>query len=304
VAEEAENTPANRDRSWTPVVPVPQETVAVAMFQWKRLPITKKVVLRYCAIFVAIVIGTAILGYVVSSMGGATYGARSEITYPLAQGSASGGFLREDRTLQTQLVAIKSQAVLQPVADKFKIPIDELTKKITATVVEDSNVIRFQVVDGSRARALQIVGAVVAEYFKNLPPDANTLQEGILSKQITSFNSQIEELNAKIASLETTRVAAGVSTPVSAAELQAQSQVTDLLSQRTTAQTQLNTATAQQAQQPRVLPLTQPYAMGGKVSPKPLQGAIAGFLAGIMIAILVIGLLIRRLLKREPDPVG
>ena len=28
--------------SWTPVVPVPQETVAVAMFQWKRLPITQE----------------------------------------------------------------------------------------------------------------------------------------------------------------------------------------------------------------------------------------------------------------------
>ena len=149
MAEEAENTPAKPDRAWTPVVPVPQETVAVAMFQWKRLPLTKKIVLRYCALFAAIVIGTAILGYVVSSMGAPQYGARSEINYPLDQPSASGGFLREDRTLQTQLVAMKSQAVLQPVADKFKLSIEELSKKVTATVVQDSNVIRVQVVDSS-----------------------------------------------------------------------------------------------------------------------------------------------------------
>ena len=86
--EAESSTPANR--TWTPVVPVPQETVAVAMFQWKRLPITRKVVLRYAALFVAIMIGTAVLGYVVSSLGPAKYGARSEINYPLERADRVG----------------------------------------------------------------------------------------------------------------------------------------------------------------------------------------------------------------------
>jgi len=300
--EAESNTPA--DRTWTPVVPVPQETVAVAMFQWKRLPITRKVALRYSALFVAIMIGCAVLGYVVSSLGPAKYGARSEITYPLNAQIASGGFMREDRTLQTQLVALNSQAVLQPVADKFKIPVDALSKQLIATVVQDSTVIRIEVDDSSPQRAQQIVGAVVAAYFKNLPADANTVSEGILNRQISSIDSQREALSNRIASLEATRLAQGANAPVTAAELQAQSQLNDLLTQRSTAQTQLNAITLQQAQQPHVQQLTQPYLLNGKVSPKPLKGAIAGLLAGMMIAALVVGLLFRRLLKRQPDSVG
>lgn len=300
--EAESSTPANR--TWTPVVPVPQETVAVAMFQWKRLPITRKVVLRYSALFVAIMIGCGVLGYVVSSLGPAKYGARSEITYPINAQIASGGFMRNDRTLQTQLVAMKSQAVLQPVANKFKIPITDLSKQLTATVLQDSEVIQVEVDDTSPARAQAIVAAVVAGYFKNLPPDANTVSEGVLNRQIAAIDAQRDTLNNRIASLEAARQSAGSTAPVSAAELSAQSQLTDLLTQRSSAQTQLNAIVLQQAQQPHVQLLTQPYLMNGKVSPKPLQGAIAGLLAGIMIAALVVGLLFRRLLKRQPDSAG
>ena len=300
--EAESSTPANR--TWTPVVPVPQETVAVAMFQWKRLPITKKVVMRYTALFVAIVIGCSILGYVVSSLGTAKYGARSEVTFPINAQIASGGFMREDRTLQTQLVAMKSQAVLQPVADKFKIPIDTLSKQLTATVLLDSEVIRLEVDDASPTRAQAIVGAVVAAYFKNLGPDANTVSEGILNKQIAAIDAQRSNLNDKIATLEANRLAQNPVPAEGAQELAYQSQLNDLLTQRSSAETQLSTLTVQEAQQPHVQQLTQPYLLPGKVAPKPIQGAIAGFLAGIMVAALVIGLLVRRLLKRQPDPAG
>ena len=300
--EAESSTPANR--TWTPVVPVPQETVAVAMFQWKRLPITKKVVMRYTALFVAIVIGCSILGYVVSSLGTAKYGARSEVTFPINAQIASGGFMREDRTLQTQLVAMKSQAVLQPVADKFKIPIDTLSKQLTATVLLDSEVIRLEVDDASPTRAQAIVGAVVAAYFKNLGPDANTVSEGILNKQIAAIDAQRSNLNDKIATLEANRLAQNPVPAEGAQELAYQSQLNDLLTQRSSAETQLSTLTVQEAQQPHVQQLTQPYLLPGKVAPKPIQGAIAGFLAGIMVAALVIGLLVRRLHKRQPDPVG
>jgi len=299
---EAQSTPPG-DR-WSPVVPVESDTVAVAMFQWKRLPITKKVVMRYTALFVAIVIGCSILGYVVSSLGTAKYGARSEVTFPINAQIASGGFMREDRTLQTQLVAMKSQAVLQPVADKFKIPIDTLSKQLTATVLLDSEVIRLEVDDASPTRAQAIVGAVVAAYFKNLGPDANTVSEGILNKQIAAIDAQRSNLNDKIATLEANRLAQNPVPAEGAQELAYQSQLNDLLTQRSSAETQLSTLTVQEAQQPHVQQLTQPYLLPGKVAPKPIQGAIAGFLAGIMVAALVIGLLVRRLLKRQPDPAG
>jgi capsular polysaccharide biosynthesis protein len=299
---EAESTPANR--SWTPVVPVPQETVAVAMFQWKRLPLTKKIVMRYAALFVAIMIGTAVLGYVVSSLGPAKYGARSEITYPIDASVASGSFMRQDRILQTQLVALKSQTVLQSVADKYHTSVKALSKQVTATVLQDSEVIRIEVDDASPARAKELVGAVVAAYFTNRGIDANTAIEKQLNDQMTILDGKIGVLQRQIANLEAARLTQNPVPPETAAELQAQSELTNLTTQQGNLATQISNVGVSQVATPHVKQLTQPYLLSGKVAPKPVQGAIAGFLAGIMIAALVVGLLIRRLLKREPDSVA
>ena len=75
---------------------------------------------------------------------------------------------------------MKSQAVLQPVADKYHMSVGDLSKQVTATVVEDSDVIRIEVDDKSPARAKALVGAVTAAYFKNLGTDANTATEKLL----------------------------------------------------------------------------------------------------------------------------
>jgi capsular polysaccharide biosynthesis protein len=300
---EAESTPP--ERTWSPVVPVHSEgdTVAVAMFQWKRLPLTRSIIIKYLALFCAIVIATSILGYVVASLGAAQYGARSEIDYPLTQENPSGSQLRNDRVLSTQLVALKSQAVLQPIADKFKMSLSDLSKITTVKVLQDSEVLQVEVDNASKTKALALVGAIVSGYLKSVP-DPNAPTEQYLQKQIDNVNGQISTLNAQIAQLEANRLAQSPVPAQSANELQKQSQLTDLLNQRTTLTQSLNTATINQFQAPHVTWLTQPYLLSGKVAPKPLQGAIAGFLAGIMIGILVIGLLIRRLLKRQPDPVG
>ena len=114
------------NRAWAPVVPVPSETVAVAMFQWKRLPISRSEIGRYLAYALAIVVACAALGYLVSSVGSKTYGARTEIFYPLNQNLAAGSFLREDRNLSTQIVALKSHAVLDPVAHRLTVEFGEM----------------------------------------------------------------------------------------------------------------------------------------------------------------------------------
>jgi capsular polysaccharide biosynthesis protein len=304
VEQEAESTPP--ERTWSPVVPVHTggDTVAVAMFQWKRLPLTRGIVVKYLALFCAIVIGTAVLGYVVASMGTVKYGARSEIDYPLAQENPSGSQLRQDRVLSTQLVALKSQAVLQPIAAQYHMTITDLSKITTVKVLQDSEVLQVEVDNASQTKALALVGAIVTGYLKTAGPSVNAQTEKYLQDQIDGVNTQINTLNAQVAGLESARLAQSPVPAQSANELQKQSQLTDLLNQRSGLETSLNQATINQFQTPHVTQLTLPYLLSGKVAPKPLQGAIAGFLAGIMIGILVIGLLIRRLLKRQPDPVG
>jgi capsular polysaccharide biosynthesis protein len=301
---EAESTPP--ERTWSPVVPVHSDgdTVAVAMFQWKRLPLTRGIIIKYFALFCVIVIGTAVLGYVVSSLGPAKYGARSEIDYPLAQENPSGSQLRQDRLLSTQLVALKSQAVLQPIADQYKMSISDLSKITTVKVLSDSEVLQVEVDNASQTRALALTAAIVNGYLKSAGPTVNALTEKYLQGQIDAVNKQIDTLNTQISVAEAKRLAANPVPAQTAEELQQQSQLTDALNQRSTLTTSLNQATINQFQTPHITQLTQPYLISGKVSPKPVQGAIAGFLAGIMIGLLVIGLLIRRLLRRQPDPVS
>ena len=112
---EAENAAPNR--SWTPVVPVPSETVAVAMFQWKRLPISRAVVdaLHHVRTHHRARVRGA-RDTRVSALGAKSYAARTEIYYPLSANNPSGSSLRVDRGLSTQMVAMEGHAVLDPVA--------------------------------------------------------------------------------------------------------------------------------------------------------------------------------------------
>ena len=247
---EAESTPP--ERTWSPVVPVQNEgdTVAVAMFQWKRLPLTRGILLKYFALFSAIVIGTSILGYVVASMGPAKYGVRSEIDYPLAQENPSGSQLRQDRLLSTQLVALKSQAVLQPIANKFKMSLSELSKITTVKVLQDSEVLQVEVDNASQTKALSLVGAIVGGYLKSTGPDVSAKTESYLQGQINDINKTITTLNAGVADAESRRLAQNPVPAQSASELQLQSQLTDALNQRSTLQQSLNTATINQFQTP------------------------------------------------------
>jgi len=298
---EAESTPTNR--SWSPVVPVPSETVAVAMFQWKRLPLSKGVVLRYLAYAVVIVVACGGLAYAASSVGAKSYGARTEILYPLNQQNASGTFLREDRALASQQVMMTSHSVLDPVAAKFHLSYSQLASKETVSVLIDSEVLRIEVDDHSRSTAQAIVGAIATNYLKQVP-DEDALTETHLNNELKSINAQLGTLTPQFNTLEEARQrSATVTNPNPAetpSELAVQSQISGLNQQVTAIQSRLDTVTVNQLQQPHVTQLTQPYLLTGPVAPKPLRAALAGALAGIMVAAIAVGVLVRRRLRRLP----
>jgi len=299
---EAENTAPNR--TWTPVVPVPSETVAVAMFQWKRLRISRGIVLRYIAYALAIVVACAALGYAISAAGTKSYGARTEIYFPLNQQLASGSFLREDRSLSTQLVAMTSHAVLDPVAARFHLSYNALAKKELVSVVQASEVIRIEVDDHSPAFAESLDTAIGVSYMKT-QPDPNILTENYLNERISTLNSQLGTLTSQFNSLEARRQnsasAANPNPAESPAELSVQSQIASLNNSVASLQSRLDTVTVNELEQPHVQQLTKPYLLSGPVAPKPLRVALAGALAGIMLAAIVVALLLRRLLTRLPD---
>jgi len=298
---EAEVTPPNR--SWTRVVPVPTETVAVAMFQWKRLQISRQVMLRYFAYALAIVLACGALAYGVSSMGTKTYGARTTIYYPLNAALSSGSFLREDRALSSAMVDMQSHRVLDPVASQFHLTFDALSKKEVVTVLQDSEVIQIEVDDRSASQAQSIVGAIARSYLKQVP-DQDATTTTFLNKQIASLNTQLGTLTTQFNDLEARRQSQSSVTnpnpPESPAELSVQSQITNLNGQVATLQSRLDAVTIDNLQQPHVEQQTPPYVLSSPVSPKPMRAALAGALAGIMLAAIALTFLLRRLLKRVP----
>jgi len=277
----------SRARTWTPVLQVPDETVAVATFQWKRVPLTRGVLLRLAAIAAAIVIACGVLAFGVSEMLPKTYGARTEIVYPLSANNPSGDTLRTDRVLATQLVAIKSRQVLTPVAAKYHMTADQLSKKIIASVLQDSEVIRIEADDASQGKALKIVSDVSTAYLASAAKATSNVDvENALRKQISDANTKIATLNAQ--------------RPQSSAEvLQQQTQLNIANSQLSSATSQLNQLAINDASAQTVKSLTNPYA-AGKVAPKPMRAGIAGVLAGMLIAAGVVVLVLRRRLRDIP----
>jgi capsular polysaccharide biosynthesis protein len=282
----------SKARTWTPVLQVPDETVAVATFQWKRVPLTRGVLLRLGAIAAAIVVACGVLAFGVSEMLPKTYGARTEIVYPLSANNPSGDTLRTDRVLATQLVAIKSRQVLAPVAATFHMTADQLSKKIIASVLQDSEVIRIEADDASQAKALKIVGAVSAAYLASAAKaTSNVDQENALRKQISDANSSIATL--------TTQLGTAQQRGSSAEVVQVQTQLNNATTQLSSATSQLNQLAINDASAQTVKSLTNPYE-AGKVAPKPMRAGIAGVLAGMLIAGGVIVLLLRRRLRNVP----
>jgi capsular polysaccharide biosynthesis protein len=286
-------------RTWTPVlqgtpvlqVPPNEETVAIATFQWRRVPLTRPVIVRMLAVAAVIVVACGVFAYGVSAMGTKMYGSRSEVQYPITAAIASSDFLRSDRTLQTQLVAIKSRSVLGPVAEKYGLTVDELSKQVVASVVSDSEVIQIEVDDASQTRAQQMVGDIVAEYLDYADTAVSTN-----SDVQQHWTEELDRLGTARSSLVGNLSA---TTPGSAQERQLQAELDDVNNQIANARTQLSDAQINDLETQHVKQLTMPYDVG-QVAPKPLRAGIAGALAGMMIAAGVVVLLIRRRLKQMP----
>ena len=255
-------------------VQAPNDLLAVAVFQPNRAVISRRTVFTIAAWVLAFVLIAAAEAYVLSNMGTAEYGARSEIYYQITQDQPTG-FLRQDRSLSTQLVALKSRQVLGPVAAANGMSVDDLSKKVHASVLEDSEVLRVEVDDKSKARAQALTGAVVAEYLKGARNNSQAAAVDYLRKQIAGIDGQEAALRGQLAALPNN---------VTPKSQQLQSQLDSLQNQRGTLQSQLDTATIDQLNQPRIEQLTQPYVLDSPVSPKPLRAALAAALAALIIA--------------------
>jgi hypothetical protein len=264
------------------------DVLAVAVFQPRRVSFPRRALVLYLIWGLLIVLIGAEVGYLVSYFGQAQYGARSEVYFQL-DNSLPSGFLRQDRALSTQLVAITSRQVLLPVSQKYNLSVATLTAKVHASVVADSEVLRIEVDDPSRARAKELVDGVTTEYLKYARVDPNADAQ-------TVVNASIADLDRRRADLENqlTQTVSG-----SANATRINNELQDNATQRTAFSSQLTQLRLQQVTKPKIQQLTQPYLLDGPVAPKPLRAAIAGALASLAVVALAATFLIRRHLSDQ-----
>jgi hypothetical protein len=275
----------------------PPDVLAVAVFQPRRVAFPRRALVLYVIWAMLILIVGAEAGYLASYFQQAKYGARSEIYFEL-DNSLPSGFLRTDRALATQLVAIKSRETLLPVAQASKLTVNELSKKLHASIVTDSEVIRVEVDDPSRTRATALVSAITTQYLKTAKSNANADAETFVKAQIADLDKRRDGLNADAARLEASRLGrATLQNPNPAAspqQLSVQNELASVIDQRRDLERRLDEITLDRLKQPRIQQLTQPYLLDDPVSPKPLRAALAGALAAFAIVAVAATFLIRR----------
>jgi len=197
------------------------------------------------------------------------YVARTELIYQISAEQPTG-FLREDRSLTTQVVLITSRTVLEPVAVAHGLQVDELTQRVSASIIEGSLVLDIKVEDRQPAVAVELASAISKRYLELVGTSDQPDVRGYLVAQLEEAQRQLRA--APPNALERPELAKRVS--------DVQQQLDQL---------QLRISTDSRAHV--VVP---PYALPDPVSPRPLVGVTTGAVAGLLVAAVVIGVAVRR----------
>lgn len=218
-----------------------------------------------------------------------TYAARAEILFPITQEQPTG-FLREDRSLTTQLVLMRGRAVLGPIAEEQQRSVEDLQEHINVAVLQSSEIIQLEVTDRSPERALQTVQAVVDNYLGLSQAGQPTLRQR-LATELVAVNTAVADAQARLSTQEGL-VAAGTATTDTVVPLQSALQAQQSRQQQL--QAQLDTVNLA----PVAQLLTAPYA-AGPVNPKPMFAAAVGALVGVVLAAVIVAVVARSRTTRE-----
>ncbi len=207
-----------------------------------------------------------------------TYGARAEIFYPISH-DQGGDPLRQNRELSTQLVLLKSRAVLGPVAQKQGRQFEDLDKDVSVKVLENSEVIEVEAHDSTELAALQTLQAVMDGYLALAGQLSGVAHN--LETQLAGARQNSTQLQTRVQEL-TTAVLAGTATQTSLND--ARAQLAASLDREKMIQARIDEVklTGQVGSNAQLL--TPPYSLPDPVSPQPLIAAGTGALVGLLVA--------------------
>jgi uncharacterized protein involved in exopolysaccharide biosynthesis len=240
-----------------------------------RTSLSTRDAFRLGALGLALVLLGGVAGLAFALVSTKIYAARVDIRYDISAEQPTA-FLREDRTLTTQVVLLHGQAVLGPVAGAFGLSMRDIEEKVSAEILETSEIIQIEVHDESPEQAVAIAEAVGNRY---LALTADTDIEGVRTY-----------LEGELAAVRQARGALRRDQPGSleADALGAREQ--DLLSQLDKIRTGANSGPTAEIVSPA-------YLLERPVRPSRSFSAITGALTGLLVAAGVVALRARRAVR-------
>ncbi|MGH3826436.1 MAG: hypothetical protein ACRDQX_04575, partial [Pseudonocardiaceae bacterium] len=206
-----------------------------------------------------------------------TYAARAEIVCSLSQDQQGGDTLLQDPQLSTQLVILKSLAVLGPIARQQNRQYEDLAKDISAQILDSSDVIQVEADASTMPAALRTLQAVMTNYLALAAQPSAAANN--LTTQLTQAHTTTVQLQTRVQQLAT-----AVSATTQAALNAAQAQLTAAQNQENAIQQRIAEfgLTGQTGLYAQLL--TPPYSVPDPVSPRPLLAAGIGALVGMLVA--------------------
>ncbi|MDQ4094422.1 MAG: hypothetical protein M3143_13845 [Actinomycetota bacterium] len=207
-----------------------------------------------------------------------TYGARAEIFYAINR-DQGGDPLRQNRQLSTQLVLLKSRAVLGPVAQKQDRQFEDLDKDVSVKVLDNSEVIQVEAHGSTELAAMQTLQAVLDDYLALAGQPSGVARD--LQTQLADARQNTTQLQVRVQEL-TTGVLAATATQTSLNDARAQLAASSDREKAFQARIDEVTLTGQVGPDSQLL--TPPYFLPDPVSPQPLIAAATGALVGLLVA--------------------
>ncbi|MDI2029617.1 hypothetical protein QFW96_13385 [Saccharopolyspora sp. TS4A08] len=218
------------------------------------------------------------------------YAARADILYEISTEKPTG-FLREDRSLTTQLVTLRSRQVLGPVAVANGVPVENIEKQVTISLLDSSEIIQVEARAGDRDTAQNLTRDIVDRYQQVVRTQDGNQAAGYLNTQLSQVQGGLAKARTDLESQRAQQAYSGIGTAKLAA---AEAQVQDLSDREQNLRRQLDEITVAQMDAPRTEVVVPPYGVPDPVSPRPVFAAVSGALAAFVVALLTVAVIVHR----------
>ena len=245
---------------------------------------------RLLALVLAMVMLGAAAGYVGALLWPKEYAARADILYEISTEKPTG-FLREDRSLTTQLVTLRSRQVLAPVALANGVPVERIEKQVTISLLDSSEIIQVEARAGDRDTAQNLTRGIVDRYRQVVQTQDGNEATGYLNTQLGQVQDGLAKARTQLSSQ---RAQQGYGATGSAQLASTEAQVQGLSDREQNLRRQLDEITVAQMNAPRTEVVVPPYGVPDPVSPRPVFAAVSGALAAFVVAVLTVAVLVHR----------